>query len=87
MGGGRLGLADFGLGGAAIEKALGVAAASTVVRSFAQRVEAVSMVEIRITGGRTELLLGMAGSAGEHAVLVEVRGSKPKWRTRHDSNV
>jgi site-specific DNA recombinase len=57
------------------------------VRSVAQRVEVLSTVEIKIMGGRTELFRTMAASAGEHSVLVEVRSSKPKWRTRHDSNV
>ncbi len=38
-------------------------------------------------GGRTERLRTLAASAGHHSVLKEVRGSKPKWRTRHDSNV
>lgn len=57
------------------------------VRAVAQRVEVLSTTEIKIMGGRTELLRTMAASAGAHSVLTEVRSSKPKWRTRHDSNV
>lgn len=42
---------------------------------------------IKIMGGRTELLRTMAASAGDQSALVEVRSFRPKWRTRHDSNV
>ena len=57
------------------------------VRAVAQRVEVLSTEEIKIMGGRTELLRTMAASAGDQSALVEVRSFRPKWRTRHDSNV
>lgn len=57
------------------------------VRAVAQRVEVLSTEEIKIMGGRTELLRTMAASAGDQSALVEVCSFRPKWRTRHDSNV
>jgi hypothetical protein len=57
------------------------------VRAVAQRVEVLSTAEIKIMGGRTELLRTLAASRGDQSAILGVRSSKPKWRTRHDSNV
>lgn len=57
------------------------------VRAVAQRVEVISPNEMRIMGNRTDLLRTMAASAGEQSAVLGVRILKPKWRTRHDSNV
>ncbi|WP_297514345.1 hypothetical protein [uncultured Caulobacter sp.] len=57
------------------------------VRAVAQRVEVISTSEMRIMGNRTDLLRTLAASAGEHAAVLGVRSFRPKWRTRHDSNV
>jgi site-specific DNA recombinase len=57
------------------------------VRSVAQRVEAPSTAEIKIMGGRTELLRMLAASGDDQSAILEVRSSKPKWRARNDSNV
>ncbi len=57
------------------------------VRAVAQRVEVTSKEEIKIMGNRTDLLRTLAASAGEHTAVLGVRSLKPKWRTRHDSNV
>ncbi|RRN64680.1 recombinase family protein [Caulobacter sp. 602-1] len=57
------------------------------VRAVAQRVEVISPSEMRIMGNRTDLLRTMAASAGEQSAVLGVRILKPKWRTRHDSNV
>jgi len=57
------------------------------VRAVAQRVEVISPNEMRIMGNRTDLLRTLAASAGEQSAVLGVRILKPKWRTRHDSNV
>ena len=57
------------------------------VRAVAQRVEVLSTAEIKIMGGRTELLRTLAASGGDQSAILEVRSFKPKWRARNDSNV
>ena len=57
------------------------------VRAVAQRVEVLSTAELKIMGGRTELLRTLAASAGDQSAILGVRSYKPKWRARNDSNV
>src|SRR5579859_953188 len=57
------------------------------IRAVAQRVEVMSTTEIQIMGSRTDLLRTLVASGGVESAILGVRSFKPKWRTRHDSNV